>query len=229
MSQVRRFVAIAGLALTLLCAAAKSDESLSEAEQLLFLDSHLRNVTVPATLRYRYAKSGSLEPPIAEDQVRLTLAASGTSTQAHVDYLTGPRTVALPDIQAPTSNPVILFFLERDVREMQRLSSGKSAYFRKRVRLALAEAAQVQPVTVQFEGRAVEAVEISVRPYEADPLQPRFANYADKTYAFTLSAEVPGMVYQMHTTMFNRNAKADDQGSRPVLIEETLTFSGMQR
>jgi hypothetical protein len=207
----------------------RADESLSEAEQRLFLDAHLANVTTPAALNYRYTKSGSLEAPVAADEVHVNLTAAEGGKQAHVDYLTGVRAMSLPDLQGVTANPVILYFLEQDVREMQRLSSGKSAYFRKRVRLALAESAQVRPVSVQFDGRAIDAVEITIRPYDQDPMQRRFAAYADKTYSFTLSPEVPGMVYEMRTTMFDPKARAAGKEAPPALIEETLTFSGTGR
>ena len=229
MTPARLLLALAGLALIPLFEATSADQPLSEAEQKLFLDAHLGNVQVPATLHYRYTKSGSLEPVLVQDEVSVALAGSALAKQAHVDYLTGPRALSLPDIQSATANPVILFFLERDVREMQRLGGGQAAYYRKRVRLALAEAAQLRPVMVQFEGRPVEAVEISVRPYDQDPLQGRFSAYADKTYAFTLSPEIPGMVYEMRTTMFDRKAKAAGLDPVPALIEEVLTFSGTQR
>jgi len=177
-------------------------------------------------LNYLYTKSGSLEAPVAADEVHVSLSTAEGGKQAHVDYLTGSRAMSLPDLQGVVANPVILYFLEQDVREMQRLSSGKSAYFRKRVRLALAESAQVRPVNVQLNGRTVDAVEITVRPYDQDPLQRRFAAYADKTYSFTLSPEVPGMVYSMRTTMLDPKARAAGTEPPATLIEETLIFSG---
>jgi len=79
---------------------------------------------------------------------------------------------------------------------------------------------------VQLDGRTVDAVEITVRPYDEDPLQRRFAAYADKTYSFTLSPEVPGMVYSMRTTMLDPKARAAGTEPPATLIEETLTFSG---
>jgi hypothetical protein len=227
MSGIWRCLGVVWLAMTLVDASAKADQSVSEAEQRLFLDAHLNNVTVPVTLNYRYTKSGSLEAAVAKDEVRVSLTASEGGKQAHVDYLTGPRAISLPDLQAVTANPVILFFLEHDVREMQRLSSGKSAYFRKRVRVALAETAQVRPISIQLDGRSVDAVQISVRPYDQDPLQRRFAAYADKTYVFTLSPDVPGTVYEMRTTMFDPQPRAGGVDAAPALIEETLTFTGV--
>jgi len=217
------------LALTLSGTPVWADQSVSEAEQRLFLDAHLANVAAPVTLNYLYTKSGSLEAPVSADEVHVSLSTAEGGKQAHVDYLTGSRAMSLPDLQGVIANPVILYFLEQDVREMQRLSSGKSAYFRKRVRLALAEGAQMRPVNVRLDGRTVDAVEITVRPYDQDPLQRRFAAYADKTYSFTLSPEVPGMVYEMQTTMYDPKARAAGNEPPPALIQETLPFSGTRK
>ena len=79
----------------------------------------------------------------------------GTGKHTHVDFASGTRSLDLPDIDDATANPVILFFLERDVRDMERRTGGKAAYFRKRVRLAFSESAEVQPVQFEFAGRKV--------------------------------------------------------------------------
>jgi hypothetical protein len=121
------------------------------------------NVAAPVTLNYLYTKSGSLEAPVSADGVHVSLSTAEGGKQAHVDYLTGSRAMTLPDLQGVVANPVILYFLEQDVREMQRLSSGKSAYFRKRVRLALAESAQTAGRATRW--AHIDAVEITVRPY----------------------------------------------------------------
>lgn len=214
-------LAIAALVWPLLAAA---EPAASEAEQRLFLDAHLGNAQGATTLRYRYAKTGTLEESY-EDQVRVTLAPSsaGPGRHAHVDYLTGARALTLPDLEAALGNPVILFFLERDVREMQRLTGGQAAHFRKRVRLALADEAQVTPATLELTGRSVESVQIVVRPYAQDAMRARFPRYADKTYRFILSPQVPGMVVEIQTVI----ADPGGSGAAP-LIEERLVYAGAE-
>jgi len=198
-----------------------SAQALSQAEQRLFIDAHVANVDGAATLRYRYTKSGTLEENF-EDEVRVVLAPShtGAGMSAHVDYLSGERAIALPDLESAKGNPLVLFFLERDVREMQRLTGGQAAYFRKRVRLGLAEAAQVSPVAFELAGRRVDGVQIVLQPYAQDPLRTRFARYAGKTYRFTLSPEVPGTVFEMQTVTL-------DAAGAP-LIAEQVVFTGRE-
>jgi len=208
-----------GGALLACCAYASADQPVSPAEDRLFLANHLGNLPPNAVLRYAYSKAGSLEPA-REDTVRVSVtpAPSGSGRQVSVEYLTGTQKFELPGLDTATANPVILFFLERDIREMQRRTSGKAAYFRKRIRMALADAAEVRPVTFEFDGHSVTGDEITVHPYRDDPLKTRFEQLAGKTYSFTLSDQVPGMLYRVQTVV---RAPASAEGS-PPLIEETL-------
>jgi hypothetical protein len=214
---------MATVALLLWPVLAAGEAPISEAEQRLFLDAHLANLEGAATLRYRYAKTGTLEDGF-EDQVRVTLrpADAGPGKHVHVEYLTGARTLPLPDIESALGNPVILSFLERDVREMQRVTGGQASYFRKRVRLALANQAQVIPMRLELSGHDIEAVLIVVQPYAQDPMRARFPRYVHKTYSFKLSQAVPGMVYELHTL-------TPDPTGAAALIEERLTFAAAER
>jgi hypothetical protein len=102
--------------------------------------------------------------------------------------------LALPEIPSAQGNPVILYFLERDVREMSRLTKGQSSYFRKRIRMAVYQSATLQDTRVDFRGKSVPAQRISLAPYLDDPLRERFEKLAAKQYVFTLSPAVPGGV-----------------------------------
>lgn len=191
----------------------------SQAERLVFTERHLTNVSVPGSLRYSFVKSGSLESGFT-DEVRLDVkrAATGCCVVAG-NFLSGEREVKLPDIAEAESNPVILYFLERDIREMERLTKGKSAYFRKRIRMTMAENASVRATKVNYNGREVAAQEVSIAPYENDPLRSRFERYAGKRYTFVLANAVPGGVYRVSTAL--PGALPSDA---PVM-EETLTLS----
>jgi hypothetical protein len=217
------FVVFFGVLLAALCT--RADEPISAAENLLFMTNHLAGLAPGTLLSYRYSKTGTLEPA-REDEVRVRLSkpGAGSGPGVRVEYLTGADRFELPDVGAANGNPVILFFLERDVRQMQRRTGGQAAYFRKRVRLALAESAQLAPVQFEFGGRSMSGTQIVVQPYTNDPLRSRFEQLADKTYIFTVSDSIPGGVYRMQTT-----ARPSSTGSAaPPLIEETVTLKQVQ-
>ncbi|MCX8003529.1 MAG: hypothetical protein N2688_01005 [Burkholderiaceae bacterium] len=193
----------------------------SEAERRLFVTNHLGSLRGATRLEYVYRCAGTLQGE-AEDRAVVTVSAARPDggRDVHVDYLSGRRRLDLPDIQGAEGNPIILHFLEREVREMNRLTGGSANYFRKRIRMALAEAARVRAVTREVDGRAVPAVEIFIAPYRDDPMRSRYERYAEKTFVLTLSDHVPGGVVEMRTELYG----PESGGRRELLLAESLAY-----
>ena len=211
-----RLLLIALACMTLLVGRAGAATEISAAEQALFVTNHLNALKPSTTLHYRFRKSGSLEPGFEDTAaIALTAQADGKCCAAVAEFLSGPRRLALPEIEAAQGNPVILYFLERDIREMERLTKGKANYFRKRIRMAVADAARITDVTLPYQGRNVAAKELTITPYTDDPLRARFEQLVNKRYVFTLSDAVPGGVLSIRTQV-----DAAAAGSPPLLAEE---------
>lgn len=206
-------VVLAGLADA---ARAADADQFSEAERMLFTTDHFKSVGGQAELDYEYKKSGSLEAGFT-DKVRVAVGGKGAGggRVVHVDFLTGKQKLQLPDVPNAEGNPVILHFLEREVREMNRITGGSQNYYRKLVRVALANAAQVKPVTLTVDGKPVQAREIHLAPYRDDPARSRYERFADKTLVLTLSDQVPGGVVEMRSQLLGQGGGAD----APVLAE----------
>jgi len=214
-------VAIAGMAWP---AHAADSDQFSVAENRLFIDDHLRSLVGPTTLEYTYEKRGTLEDPV-DDAARVIVgsAAARGAKPVRVEYLTSTRKLELADIDGANANPVILFFLERDLREMHRLTGGSINYYRKRIRMALAEGAQVEAVTRDLGPRRIAATTIHIAPYRNDPARSRYEKFAEKTYAFTLSDDVPGKVVELRSEL---STASDAAGKgRETAISETLRFA----
>ena len=188
------------LALALHSLPLQAADDYSAAEKALFIDNQFGALKPPLTLRYAYRKAGSLEPGF-DDTVAITLrrSAEGNCCAASTEFLHGERALKLPDIESTQGNPAILYFLERDIREMQRLTQGKQNYFRKRIRMAVFQGATLRPVQLEWAGKPVDGQEIVISPYLDDPLRGRFEQMAGKEYVFTLSAAVPGGVHSIRT------------------------------
>jgi len=198
---------------------APSPPAMSIAEQRLFADHHLRNVWPPTTLRYSYVKAGSLERGF-RDEVRLMLryAGDGRCCVATGSFLEAHHRLALPEIDDARANPVVLYFLEHEVREMHRRTQGSQNHFRKRIRLSLADAATLEDTVIRYQGRELPAQEVRIEPYADDPMRARYQRFAAKQYVFVMAAGVPGGVVQIRTAL--PGAPAD---TTPVL-EEALTL-----
>jgi hypothetical protein len=198
-----------------------SAKDYSAAERALFLTDQFAKLRPPLTLRYQFHRTGSLESAF-DDKAAITLTArsGGDCCDASGEFLSGERKVELPPVEGAKGNPVLLFFLERDVREMQRLTKGQSNYFRKRIRMAIYQGAQQRAVTLKFRGKPVAGQEFTITPYVDDPNRPRFEQFAGKRYVFTLSDAVPGGVYAIRTLI---GSPAQNAGpSAPLLAEELL-------
>jgi len=195
-----------------------AEQPLSSAEQHLFVDHHFAHTDSVSGLHYRFARSGSMEEAFDDEVVlKLSKPLPDDRRQTELQFLSGTRAFSLPNAGEVTGNPVILSFLERDVREMQRHTKGQANYFRKRVRMALAEDAKVEAVHIELNGRTVAAHKITFAPYRNDPLRARYEHLAGKTYQFLLSDAVPGNVWEMRSTVI------DAQGT--PLMEEVLSFA----
>jgi hypothetical protein len=207
-----------GLALSWLPLAAPAAEDYSQAERLIFTNDQLHNVNPPATLGYAFRKSGALEDGFA-DRVSIALApqADGSCCIGRGEFLSGAKRLTLPDIENARANPVILYFLEHDVREMQRLTKGQQAHFRRMIRMAIYKGAQVTETTLRYRGRELRGHEVAIAPYLDDPLRPRFEKFARKRYIFLLSEEVPGSVYGIRSSIGAENVDAP-----PLIVEELL-------
>lgn len=194
----------------------------STAERLLFLSDQLSPLRPPLTLTYRFRKSGSLEPGY-EDRVAIELRAApdGSCCAASGRFLSGERAVALPELEQAKANPVLLYFLEHDVRDMNRLTKGSQAYFRKRIRLAIAEGAKIRDVALPYQGRTIAGRLVEIEPYRDDPTRQRYARYADKGYRFLVSEAVPGGIYGVLTVM-----RAPAAGEPPLLVEQMFIEGG---
>jgi hypothetical protein len=195
-------------------------QPISPAETLLFMTHHLEQVQVPSRLHYSFRKTGTMEAGFS-DTVDIDISAEPDGARKGVArFLSGTRQINYPEMEHAEGNPVLLYYLEREIREMARMTGGKANYFRKRIRVALADTAEVKPVTIRLGGRTLAAKQITISPYLDDPNKSRFERLVAKQYIFTLSDQVPGYIYQVRGFV-----PAPDESSKArVVIDETLTF-----
>lgn len=182
-------------------------QAVSSAETLLFETDHLARIKPPAVLVYEFRKTSNVEPGFS-DKVQLDLAASKGKTSATLHFLSGAHKHDIPALDEAHGNPILLGFLERDIAEMKRLTGGSTAYFRKRIRMALAEGAQVSAQSIRYRGKSLPAQAVRIQPYLNDPMHARFEPYVHKTYVFVVSEQVPGGIYQVRSSLDNGNGKA---------------------
>jgi hypothetical protein len=202
-------------------ARAVEPSAFSEAERMLFTENHFKSLASAARLEYEYRKRGSLEDEFA-DPVRVAVSAKNRTggREVKIDFLTGARRMELPTVKDIEGNPLILYFLEREVREMHRLTGGSVNYYRKRIRIAFADSAEVKPVSLTVAGKPIQAKEIHIAPYRDDPARSRYEKFAEKTFVFTLSDDVPGGIVEMRSELLQPVAGADPT----LVLAESLKY-----
>jgi ribosomal protein S9 len=221
MNAITRMLRSGGLILglvLLLPGAAGAANDFSAAEQALFIDNQLGKLQPPLTLHYDYRKTGTLEEAFDDKvDVVLTAKSGGVCCAASARFFTGARAMSQPDVEGAQGNPAILYFLERDIREMERLTKGKANYFRQRIRMAIYQDASIRNLTLLYRGRPVAVQEISISPYLDDPNRPRYEKLVNKQYLFMLAAAVPGGLYGIRTQI-----NAESANAPPLIVEEML-------
>lgn len=200
-------------------APAADRQDYSAAERALFMSEHLQGIEAPARLDYRFRRSGTLEAGFDDEvHVQLDARADGACCRGSGEFLSGERRIHLPAIDDARGNPVLLYFLEHDVRDMQRLTKGQPAHFRKRIRMAIYRDAQVRETRFSYQGKTIAGREIRITPYLDDPARARFERFADKEYVFMLSDAVPGGVYGIRSRI--------PAGDGEALLAEELYIAG---
>jgi hypothetical protein len=200
--------------------ASSASPGIAPAERLLFLSTHLKGVQPQTELDYAVERTG---PPAREkDTVKvLVVSADNANGDALVSDHGGKVEVSGEGMPC---NPVILYFLERDIAEMEQLTGGQRRYFQRRVRLALAASPAITPVTRDAQGKKVPAKQIVIQPYLDDPNSARFPQYIGKRYTFVMSEAVPGQVLLIRTEVPGSN----NDFAHPVQ-SETLSYQGALR
>ena len=114
------------------------------------------------------------------------------------EFLTGPRAIHYPPALGFGGNPLLLFALDRDTRELSAATGGSALWFRNRFRQALATSAELRPTEIEHGGRRLPATLITLLPYAGEPRARRFQ---DRRYAFTLCDALPGWFHTIRTEL----------------------------
>jgi len=214
MSAVRTLV----LALLLLIGTPSAAATVQE----LVFDAHLlAGLSEPQTLRYRYEMRGSMVPETHRSQVSMEVREVGKDGRklVHFDMFEGQNRRQYGPMQARVQNPLLLVFLQRDVVQMGNQTGGSPEYFRKRIRDAFVEPAEVERLEIPFNGAVLPAVRVSITPFLDDPQIARFAQFRHKRYEFTVAEALPGGLYEIAAL----TPKSEEGG---VLLEERITYAG---
>jgi hypothetical protein len=179
--------------------AAEAPPPLSEAQILLFETPHLAALQPPLRLDYDFLREAEGHAPV-EDYIRLSVRAGEEPGRRDVvpEFLSGPRALHYPSAPGFRGNPLLLFALDRQARELSAATGGTQSWFRNRIRQAFALAPPPRQVTIRFEDHAIAAAEIALQPFAGEPRARRFQ---DQRLRFVLAEAVPGWIEVIETEL----------------------------
>ena len=188
-------------------------EEITKAETLLFLVNHFIALKLPSVLEYSFVGKGKILDDYF-DKFTLNVRNDGKKVIVTATHKKALEEIELKPVFNPSNNPVILYFLEEDIKEMQKLTGGQPNYFRKRIRTALAEGPKIITEPGEYRGRSVKVQTFSITPYKTDPLRfgakrTKYNRYSKKIYKFFLSEGVPGQLLKIETRIPKRKKNED--------------------
>jgi len=191
----------------------------SAAERLLFGDPNLDGMKAPTTLHYQFVRTDTSPGGSFKDVVEVKFAQGKSVPCCTVSgtFLSGERAMRPPEVEDARSNPVLMYYLEYEVRQLQRATKGGQSHFRKQIRMSLVDKAEVTPTRIEWGGREVDATTVQISPFLDDPYRARFEREARKVYTFVMSSAVPGGIYQIRTRL-------PDPAGGTAAVEEALTL-----
>ncbi len=204
-------------------APAPEDLRFSETETILWLGDQLAAVAKPTVLTYAFDKTGSFEKGFTDSIVfKIEKLHSDGMKAASLDFFTGERRFPIPPEDKTNVNPVLKVYLQGDVYEMNRLTDpdGKARerwrYFQRRVKFAMAEGAQIEPIQFDFDDKQFSGKQITFAPFKNDPKRGEFERFADKVYTIIVSDKLPGYLFRIETVV------PGGEPGAPPLIREVL-------
>lgn len=199
-----------------------AEPGFSEVNNELFDKAHLKNITQPGTLTYKYKKESFVEDS-REDTIKVHVSNIRNTGRSDLsfDFFTNQYKRPYEPMENQRGNGVFVLFLEFDVHEMKRLTGGEWRYFQRKLRWALAAGAEKKQVDIDYNGKKVKGTQYIVQPYINDPKNARYKLYASKYYIFTLSEDIPGEIYEVRTIVPDGDTWHEGQAA---LVDESITF-----
>lgn len=197
------------------------DFEFASAENMLWLDNHLGNITQPTSLYYEFVKSGTYEEGFSDSVYLKILELNNDGTKnTLLDFFTAERKQTIPEGNTThiRGNPVLGIYMNGDVYEMARMTGGKAnryRYFLKQIKVALRETAKVEATTFSYNGKEYKGEKVFFTPYVEDPHRRDFEIFADKYYEIIFSDDIPGKLYQITTIIPDKS----NESAEPLVME----------
>ena len=222
-TKIKSFLLI--IVVVFISAVVNAAEGYSEINNALFDSPHMKNIKSPGKILYFF--KSITDNQILEDKISITITnirKEGHSDQAY-SFLSGEKKKSYPSRNNVVGNGVFMYFLEKDVHDLEKKTGGSWRHFQRRIRWAMAAGADQKEIGINYNNISIKAIQYTIQPYSNDKDTKRYGTYANKYYQFTLSKDIPGMIYKVRT--FVPKTERGKEGNGPI-EDVSITFKQFQ-
>lgn len=166
---------------------------------LLFATPHLAQTKPGAVIGYAHTRRTFDASRIGPDFDQRITVENGTEADPVTRIVLDAEGAArqLDPFRGVPGNPLLMVFLENTVRSVSRATGGSPFYLRNRIREALADRLEMQPMILATGNARLPARALSVRPFEGDKNADRMGPFALIELRFVVAEAAPGMLVAM--------------------------------
>ena len=195
-----------------------------EAAKLLFESNHLKRTDDGSKLKYRFQKSVNNEKilgkPFSDDLELAITKAEEEKRNFKLQIFTGARARSPFSDHDRVGNPLLLWYLDRAVKNYKSLARGSLTYMKNRFMDAL-QKAELEDAKVSIDGKDVEAHRMTLQPYANDPNKSRMMGYQNSRFVIVFGDNIPGYLFELSAVYENTDEKAPR-------LEERIRFAGAE-
>lgn len=200
-----RILIAAIAALGLLLPAGRPAHAEPPASDLLFKARQLDLVTKGSEMTYKFERKTSNERLLGKDfadelRLQITRAGDKGARDVAMHVFTGESARDVQNWPDLSTNPLLLWYLDRSVVQLATLSGAEKMYLKGRIRSTFDQLGKVEAIKVQFGGKDVDAYKITITPFKGDPYADKMEGYDHSFLSFVVSDAVPGYFFDMAAT-----------------------------
>ncbi|MEM1299738.1 MAG: hypothetical protein AAGH68_10700 [Pseudomonadota bacterium] len=140
---------------------------------------------------YTHVRTGEVRP-ISNGEIRVKVEPHETGRKAVVTMGEEGKLQPVSSWPASSGNPVLPIFLESTLRTMAQATGGSEFYIRNRIKEALGTGGTMNEISLDMDGKAIPATEITFAPFADDKNRARMGGYAELKLVFVVSEALPG-------------------------------------
>lgn len=172
---------------------------------LLFKLRQLDLVSKGSEVKYKFERKSSNEQLLGRDftdelKLQITKSSDKGARDIAMYIFTGEAARDVQNWPDLSTNPILLWYLDRSVTQLSTLSGAEKMYLKGRIRSTFDEKGKVEAIKAEYGGQQVDAYRITITPFKGDPYASKMEGYDHSYLTFIVSDAVPGYFVDMAAT-----------------------------